>query len=83
MPPCVEPVENCQNADQLGHGSGAALAAVSDLNPAAPFAVRDNLVSNAGGTINTICWRGLYVDFDAGADCGPGTVPDSFTVSYY
>ena len=83
MLPCAEPVENCQTADQLGHGGGSAIGAVSDLNPAAGFAARENLVIDNGGTISGICWRGFYVDFDAGADCGPGTVPDTFTVTYY
>ena len=81
--PCAAPVENCQTADQLGHGGGSIVAALSDVNPAAGFATRDNLVIDNGGTINGICWWGLYVDFDAGADCGPGTVPDIFTVTYY
>ncbi|MEE8459993.1 MAG: hypothetical protein V3S08_08965 [Phycisphaerales bacterium] len=81
--PCAEPLENCQLADQLGHGSGSAIGAVSDANQAAGFAARENLVIDAGGSINSICWRGLYVDFDAGADCGPGTVVDAFTVTYY
>ena len=81
--PCAEAVENCQLPDQLGHGADAAIGAFSDLNPAAGFIARDNLVIDAGGTINSVCWWGLYVDIEAMADCGPGTVADTFTVTYY
>ena len=81
--PCNEPDVNCQLSDQAGHGSGSIVGAVSDANPAAGFAVRDNFIIDAGGFINTVCWTGLYVDFDAQVDCAPGTVPDIFTVTYF
>ena len=81
--PCTQPAGNFQLAAQLGHGSGNVIGAASDANPASGFAVRDNFVIDAGGTITTVCWTGLYVDFSTPADCGPGTVPDSFTVTYY
>ncbi len=83
VPPCAEPVENCQTADQLGHGSDSAIGAVSDFNPVAGFAARENLTIDSSGTISGLCWWGVYVDFDAGADCGPGTIADAFTVTYY
>ncbi|MHC4590088.1 MAG: hypothetical protein ACYTAQ_12355, partial [Planctomycetota bacterium] len=44
---------------------------------------RDNFVLEAGGTVNALCWWGFYLDFAAEADCGPGGVPDVFTVTYY
>ncbi|MCH7797931.1 MAG: hypothetical protein IID28_05730 [Planctomycetes bacterium] len=83
LPPCSEPVGNCQLPDQLGHGAGALIAAASDANPASGFSARDNVVIDDGGTINSICWTGIYLDFAAQADCGPGAVLDQFTVTYY
>ncbi|MHC4220539.1 MAG: hypothetical protein ACYSU7_19040 [Planctomycetota bacterium] len=82
-PPCTQPDANCQLPDQLGHGAGSSVGAASDANPASGFAVRDNFVIDAGGTINAVCWWGFYLDFDGQADCGPGGVPDVFTVTYY
>ncbi|MHC4765445.1 MAG: hypothetical protein ACYTF2_10085 [Planctomycetota bacterium] len=81
--PCTQPVENCQYPDQLGHGAANAIGATSDENPEAGLAVRDNFVLEAGGTVNALCWWGFYLDFAAEADCGPGGVPDVFTVTYY
>ena len=81
--PCTRPAANCQLADQLGHGLGNIIGVASDANMASGFAGRDNFIIDAGGTITTVCWTGLYVDFAAPADCGPGLVPDSFTITYY
>ena len=56
-PPCTQPAGNCQLPDQLGHGAdGIVLGATSDENPEFQFAVRDNFVIEAGGTINAVCW---------------------------
>jgi hypothetical protein len=56
----------CQSPDQQGHGAGLVAAATSDLNPNALFAVADNLQVTATGHITSICWWGMYYDFDAG-----------------
>src|SRR5688572_22224212 len=34
------------------------------------------------GTIQSLCWWGVYFNLDAYADCGPGT-GDRFSVTYY
>ena len=62
--PCNESDVNGQLSLQAGHGSGSLVGVVSDANPAARPAVRDNFIIDAGGSINTVSWRGLYVDFD-------------------
>jgi hypothetical protein len=80
--PCTQPPLNCQEPDQLGHGADSTVGVASDANPESGRAVRDNL-DIAPGTINTVCWWGFYLDFNASADCGPGGVPDAFTVTYY
>ncbi|MHC4094361.1 MAG: hypothetical protein ACYSVY_29515, partial [Planctomycetota bacterium] len=55
-------------------------AATSDLN--AGFAVADNLQVTADGNITGLCWWGVYYDFVAGVDCGPGS-GDIFSVAYF
>jgi hypothetical protein len=80
--PCTQPDDHCQAPDQLGHGIDGTIGVASDANPASGFTVRDNLTI-AAGTINTVCWWGFYLDFNASADCGPGGIPDAFTVTYY
>lgn len=84
-PPCAQPPANCQQPDQLGHGTDGAAAATSDLNASAgpALAVQDNLIIDQGGSITSVCWWGLYLDFDALADCSPGGVPDIFFISYF
>jgi len=77
---CAQPNANCQLPDQLGHDN--TVGATSDGNPDAGFEVSDNFVA-AGTTIENICWWGFYLDFDVPEDCGPGGVPDLFTVTYY
>ncbi len=81
---CANPAPaQCQLPDQGGHGAQAIFGATSDANPDANLAAADNFILPAGGTINTVCWWGFYRNFDAGADCGPGAVPDVFTISYW
>ncbi|MHC5006876.1 MAG: hypothetical protein ACYTGF_05900 [Planctomycetota bacterium] len=80
-PPCALAPENCQLPDQLGHAGS--VGAASDANAASGFDVRDNFVLDSAGIVNTVCWWGFYLDFTAQADCGPGGVPDVFTVTYY
>jgi hypothetical protein len=80
-PTCANPV-GCQLPDQQGHGGGGTLAATSDRNPAANFEVADNFEVTANGSITSVCWWGVYFDFGAGVDCGPGT-GDSFQITYY
>jgi hypothetical protein len=82
-PPCTQLPANCQVPDQLGHGASNVIGAASDANEASGFDVRDNFVLDAAGVVNAVCWWGLYLDFAAQADCGPGGVPDVFTVTYY
>ena len=72
----------CQLPDQMGHGGSGTLAATSDNNPGAGFQVADNISPTASGSISSLCWWGLYLDFTLFADCGPGT-GDAFTVIYY
>jgi hypothetical protein len=61
---------------------GGIVGATSD--DIAGFAVSDNIVVDAGGNINGICWWGFYLDFVASADCGTPTPPnDSFRITYY
>ncbi len=81
--PCAQPAANCQSPDQLGHGANNVVGAASDDNPEAGFRVRDNFVTASGGTISSICWWGFYLDFDTPVGCGPGSVPDVFTVTYF
>ncbi len=83
--PCAQDPGHCQLPDQLGHGSNNAIGAISDLNPnqpQGPLAAQGNFFTTADGVISSICFWGLYLDFDNG-DCGPGGVPDAFTVTYY
>jgi hypothetical protein len=81
--PCTQLPANCQLPDQLGHGAAGVIGAASDANPASDFDVRDNFVLDSAGVVNAVCWWGLYLDFTAQAGCGPGGVPDVFTVTYY
>jgi hypothetical protein len=81
--PCTQLPANCQLPDPLGHGAAGVIGAASDANPASDFDVRDNFVLDAAGVVNAVCWWGLYLDFTAQAGCGPGGVPDVFTVTYY
>jgi hypothetical protein len=81
--PCTAPAENCQLPDQLGHGASSSIGLASDANPHSGFATQDNFVVDAAGTITAVCWWGFYLDFVAEADCGPGSVPDVFTITYY
>jgi hypothetical protein len=81
---CTQPAVNCQLPDQLGHGAGNAVGALSDANPLAGLVVRDNFQLDDGGIIDTVCWTGLYLLNDSPQmDCGPGTVADNFTITYY
>lgn len=73
----------CQLPDQAGHGSGGTLAATSDANPNAGFAVSDTFSPTANGLITTVCWWGVYINFAAGVvDCSPGP-GDNFTITYF
>ncbi len=81
---CANPAPaQCQLPDQNGHGADGIVGVTSDANPAANFGAADNFILSAGGTINTVCWWGFYRNFEAGADCGPGAVPDAFTITYW
>ncbi|MHC4303309.1 MAG: DUF7901 domain-containing protein [Planctomycetota bacterium] len=79
---CLQPPDNCQLPDQLGHGGGT-VGATSDANPDAGFEVIDNFVIDAGGDVTSICWWGAYLDFGVPADCSATALPDLFTVTYY
>ena len=81
--PCAEPAANCQLPDQLGHGSADAIGAVSDASPDAGFVVQENFIVDDGGTVGSVCWWGFYLNFLDQADCGPGGVPDVFTITYF
>ncbi|MHC4217869.1 MAG: DUF7901 domain-containing protein [Planctomycetota bacterium] len=85
--PCAQPGANCQLPDQGAHGAGFVFGAASDANPdvASPLGLEavDNFVITGGGSITSICWWGMYVDFGAGADCNAAALPDAFTVRYY
>ena len=72
--PCSTGV-GCQLPDQKGW-------ALSDDNPHGPLEALDNMKVTASGTIRALCWWGVYFDFGAFSDCGPGT-GDAFTVTYY
>jgi hypothetical protein len=79
---------SCQAPDQQGHGAGAVVGAVSDLNPLAGFKVAGNFTPAANTSITRICWWGLYHDFTANQACNVGGTPpppplDVFTVTYY
>jgi hypothetical protein len=65
----------CQLPDQQGW-------ALSDDNPNGGLKALDNLKVTTSGTIQAVCWWGLYFNFDTFADCGPGT-GDLFTVTYF
>jgi hypothetical protein len=65
----------CQIADLKGW-------ALSDDNPNGGLSALDNFKVQASGTIQTLCWWGVYFDFSSFADCGPGS-GDSFTVTYF
>lgn len=84
-PPCAEPLAHCQPSDQQGHGVDGKVGELSDLNDAfgQPFDTQDDFVSFTDGAITGVCWWGLYVDFAIPADCSPGGIPDTFTVTYY
>ncbi len=73
----------CQLPDQAGHGAGNIVGAISDANPNAGFAVAENFVLQINGIVNIVCWWGGYVDFSVPGDCGPGAVPDHFTITYF
>lgn len=72
----------CQIPDQQGHGGSGTLAATSDLNPNAGFLVADGFRPTASGSISSVCWWGVYIDFGLFADCGPGT-GDKFSITYF
>ncbi len=79
--PCIldsNPAD-CQLPDQAGHGDGGTVAATSD--DASGFAVADNFVITAGGTITSVCWWGTYTDFSVPCP-GPDT-PDQFTITFF
>ena len=72
--------------DQLGHGVNAIVGATSDLNPNAGFRVAERVEIAASGAVTGVCWWGVYVDFNARADCGvatPGDGGNSFVINYY
>ncbi len=71
-----------QLPDQAGHGAAGTVGATSDGNAAAGFAVADNFTAIADGTVNSVCWWGIYIDFGGPTDCGPGT-GDAFTITYF
>ncbi len=73
--------DNCQLPNQ--QSNGGAIGITSDANPASGFAAADNFVLTAGGSVHSVCWWGFYADFGLQADCGPGAVPDQFTITYY
>ncbi len=72
---------NCQLPNQ--QSNGGALGSASDANPASGFGIVDNFVLGAGGSVSSVCWWGFYADFGLEADCGPGAVPDQFSITYY
>ena len=75
----------CQLPDQGGHGSGGIIGATSDNNPDAGFQVADTFHPMADGSVASVCWWGMYIDFSGPADCGvdgPGT-GDDFSITYY
>ncbi len=57
------------------------VGAVSDV--AAGFAFAERVTSDVTASISTICWWGLYVDFDAAAGCGVPAPADAFTVTIF
>ena len=75
---CMQPSAHCQLPGLTG---GPVVAALSDESVG--IVVQDNLAPLQDGTIASVCWRGIYIDFYQAADCGPGTVSDSFTITYY
>lgn len=81
VPSCASGV-GCQLPDQQGHGGSGTLAATSDLNPGAGFRVAENLSMTGAGNLSSVCWWGIYFNFGAGSDCGPGP-GDQFTITYY
>ena len=78
---CVSGV-GCQLPDQAGHGAGNVVAATSDLNVNVGYRVAEDFLMAETGMITDLCWWGIYHDFTAGGDCGPGP-GDNFTVTYY
>ena len=66
----------CQLPDQKGW-------AISDDNPnGGLWEAQDNLKVTASGTIQALCWWGVYFDFGTNSDCGPGS-GDHFSVTYF
>ncbi len=74
---------NCQLPDQAGHGENGTAGLTSDANPPANYGAVDNFVPAGNGVVSSVCWWGFYVDFLIPTDCGPGAVPDHFTITYY
>ena len=72
----------CQLPDLGGHGSDGIIGATSDANPSAGYIVADTFHPTASGALTDVCWWGMYIDFGASADCGPGT-GDAFSITYY
>ncbi|MHC4099927.1 MAG: DUF7901 domain-containing protein, partial [Planctomycetota bacterium] len=85
--PCAEPDANCQRPDQGAHGFAFVYGTASDANPDITNPdgreALDNFVIDGGGTIDSVCWWGFYVDFTMPGDCNAMALPDAFTVRYY
>ena len=82
--PCNDSAR-CQISDGMGHGPNQTLAVSSDRNAGLGepgFFAADDFQVATGGNITTLCWWGIYRDFNAGTDCSTGAV-DDFQVRYY
>ncbi|MHC4826081.1 MAG: hypothetical protein ACYTEY_05935, partial [Planctomycetota bacterium] len=77
--PCAEPDANCQRPDQGAHGFAFVYGTASDANPDITNPdgreALDNFVIDGGGTIDSVCWWGFYVDFTMPGDCNAMALP--------
>ncbi len=63
---CSQPNGNCQNPDNLPHGTGNTVAVVSDTNPYyqnGVFKAAENFTPSTTGSVTSVCWWGVYGNF--------------------
>ena len=77
---CLVVGDACENKDTAGchipdqSGGGGLVGATSDRGGG--FQVADNFAAEESGTITTVCWWSIAVDFGGPTDCAPGGTPN-------
>jgi Zn-dependent metalloprotease len=84
---CVADAGNCQIAiPGTGQGPTNSLAAASDRNAngGVGYFVAEDFTPSMSGQVSSVCWWGMYYDFQQGSDCATGaTTVDDFVIKYF